>query len=85
MSNMYVIVVPFVFSLHADPENVKCNQLLEPIMKCADILFLEVCMLSTYHYLYLLWGVYMRFYILAYGGENSKSKMLTKPLISFFD
>uniref|UniRef100_A0A453NPT2 tyrosine--tRNA ligase n=1 Tax=Aegilops tauschii subsp. strangulata TaxID=200361 RepID=A0A453NPT2_AEGTS len=33
--------VGWLASLHADPENVKCNQLLEPIMKCADILFLE--------------------------------------------
>uniref|UniRef100_M8CBW8 tyrosine--tRNA ligase n=1 Tax=Aegilops tauschii TaxID=37682 RepID=M8CBW8_AEGTA len=41
--------VGWLASLHADPENVKCNQLLEPIMKCADILFLEadICQMGV--------------------------------------
>ncbi|XP_037449424.1 tyrosine--tRNA ligase 1, cytoplasmic-like [Triticum dicoccoides] len=33
--------VRWLASLHADPDNVAGNQLLEPIMKCADTLFLE--------------------------------------------
>ncbi|KAI4983595.1 hypothetical protein ZWY2020_025461 [Hordeum vulgare] len=33
--------------LHANPDNVKRDQLLEPIMKCADILFLEAAFASS--------------------------------------
>ncbi|KAM3240730.1 hypothetical protein ACQJBY_054016 [Aegilops geniculata] len=37
--------VRWLASLHADPDNVAGNQLLEPIMKCADTLFLELAFL----------------------------------------